>query len=597
MKKYLSILLILSVLSGTLLFFFSCNSNATNDDASEKSEADTIISSLSIVKEGKTDYTLVIPNNASNEVKLAADKLREEIYLLTQVYMPILTDDQVENYKGLSLKLILLGNTCFDESAALIDELSSTTEAYAIDHIGESIVIVSNFDSALIQAVDYYIEELIMKNYDSNSNTLYFEGCYHDGETTFSSAFSLKGINNYSIVYSSKVEGFGAIAEMYRKSLQELTGVSLPIYKDVEKKPAPYEILLGYTDRPISEKYFSGSSRIMTYEVIVEKGNLQIAAGGPYSAKKCLWAMEKELFPFIGHTLKSGSYLSTDLAPVSPALTDGAKLRIMSSNILGDSVSSECVLPVSQRLEIYCGVLLRYLPDAVGVQEADTPWTLQIPTYLDLISKLDGIEYSCILKTHNECEQWEPIIYRSDKYHCNYSEYTPAPYWTTTTHYLRGVSRANFVSRANESLQFAIVNAHWNHTSAEKMYSDATEMAKYVKEIQQKYPDSTVFCTGDFNSHYYETKPLYQLLDDVSGFVCSELAKNNGTLQVPCGCRVHGGHGSMQEGITRPYDSDFIDHVIGVGVFEVLRHDTIINNCTNLMSDHSAIYADVNVPL
>lgn len=408
-------------------------------------------------------------------------------------------------------------------------------------------------------------------------------------------SFSLKNISAYSIVYSTRVEGFDTLAKTYRDAICDLTGCYMPVYKDTEKSETPYEILLGYTNRQLSKKCYADSSRIMTYEVIVENGNMQIAVGGHYSAKKCLADMKKRLFPSTVDSLDNGSYLTTDLAPVSPAITEGADLRIMSSNILAEAASTEYVLPVSQRIEIYCGVLLRYLPDAVGVQEADAPWVEQIPKYLKLIAELDGVEYSYILGKYKGQPQWEPIIYRSDKYRCDFADYTPAPYWSQTTRYLRGVSRAKFTSLSDSSLQIAIVNAHWNHTKPEYMFSDATEMANGVKDLQRRFPTAYIFCTGDFNSHYYETKPLYQLLDDIDGAVCSELARSNGTLMVPSGCRIHGGHQNMVDGVERANDSDFIDHVIGVGSFEVLRHDTIIKNCANVMTDHSAIYADVKL--
>lgn len=605
MKKSLSLLLAAFLLASMVSCLFSCalvDRSLTEETEHEgitppttvpEHQVEDLPKRLSLVEYGLSDYVVVLPDRPSDAVAIAAEKLCDGIYALTGVRIPKWLDVRAKEQQNRSVKYILLGKTCFEESAQLQDELSATSEAYAIDCFGDTVVIASHYDGALIDAVERYLAECTEGNYDTMSNTLYFEGCYFDGETVFPSSFSLKNIADYAIVYTSKLEGFEEIAEMYRDAFERLTGVTLAIYRDTEKPEGPCEILLGYTNRSGFEAYYADSSRVMRYEVIVDKSSLLIAAGGPYSAKKCLYDMEANLFPFIGQTLAKGSYLSVDLAPVAPALTDGAELRLMSSNILAQAAASDNVLPVSQRLEIYCGVLLRYLPDAVGVQEADAPWSAQFPNYLEWIAKLDKVEYTYLLGTHNGRAQWEPILYRSDKYRCDYAEYTPAPYWTDTTRYLRGVSRANFTSLTDETLQFAIVNAHWNHTSSDKMYSDATQMVMFAREIMQKFPQTAVFCTGDFNSHYFESKPLEQLLTSLYGSIASELAKNNGTLQVPCGCRCHGGHGGMAEGVERPYDDDFIDHVIGVGSFEVFRHDTIIKNCTNLMTDHSAIYADI----
>ena len=593
MKKIFGFILIFALVAAGVFCFYSC-AKRDNTEISDTTSAveNGNAEKLAIVKNGSSDYIFVTADNMTVEAEKALTKFVEAIYETTGVTLKTLPQTQAMAKE--SSPIIIFGNTRFAETFELRSSLSPTAEAFAMKESNKNIVITSNYDTALITAVDFYIEELMEKNYDKESNTLYFESCNIEGDDTIPSPFSLKNIEKYSIIYSTKIEGFDTIAKLYQDSLKTLSGVTVPIYKDTEKPAAPYEILIGYTNRPLSEKCFLDSSRVMTYEVVVEKGDLQIAAGGPYSAKKCLYQMETDIFKFMGETLSKGSYLATDLAPVSVKISEGAELRIMTSNILAESAASENVLPVAQRLEMYCGVLLRYLPDAVGVQEADLPWSDQIPNYLSLIAKLDGVEYSCVLEKYNGAPQWEPIIYRSDKFRCDYAAYTPAEYWTNTTRYVRGVSRAKFTSLVDESLEFAIVNAHWNHNSSSRMYTDASQMSQCVYEIQYKYPNAKIFCTGDFNSHYYESKPLTRLLSNISGSLASSIAKDSGTLAVPCGCRVHGGHGSMAEGVERAYDSDFIDHVIGVGKFGVLRHDTIITNCTNLMTDHSAIYADID---
>ena len=52
----------------------------------------------------------------------------------------------------------------------------------------------------------------------------------------------------------------------------------------------------------------------------------------------------------------------------------------------------------------------------------------------------------------------------------------------------------------------------------------------------------------------------------------------------------------MHENIMREVDNSFIDHIICAGgATTVMRHDTIRANGCNILSDHSPIYADIDL--
>ena len=246
MKKLIYILLILLQIAGAAFCLPACRSKQEEPEPTEESTTgapeDT---ALALIKNGASDYVLVIPQNASEKVLLAANQLQEGIQRLTDVSLPILFDQQVANWESRQTKWILIGNTCLAESESLLEELPPILETYAIDCVGDSIVMISRYDDALLNAVAYYLEELMEANYDAESNTLYFEGCYYEGDTVFSAAFSPKNLASYAIVYSTKVEGYDAVAKMYQEAFEAFAGVTLPIYKDYEKPHSPYEILLG----------------------------------------------------------------------------------------------------------------------------------------------------------------------------------------------------------------------------------------------------------------------------------------------------------------------------------------------------------------
>ena len=76
----------------------------------------------------------------------------------------------------------------------------------------------------------------------------------------------------------------------------------------------------------------------MSYEVIAEKGAIQIAAGGAFSAKKCVEDLRNSVLGDGAYLMSAGAQttLSKDLAPEVVAISQGADARIMTLNIMPD---------------------------------------------------------------------------------------------------------------------------------------------------------------------------------------------------------------------------------------------------------------------
>ena len=409
--------------------------------------------------------------------------------------------------------------------------------------------------------------------------------------------FELENIGSYTIVYASDLPGYEHAANILKESIQKYKNCTLPVYRDVDCARMPREILIGRTNRPLSEKYYSdnGAKRIMTFEVIVESGDLQIACGGPYSAKRCIGYLEARLLPEASRTLKNGSYYRTFLTMVGAPLTGGADIRVMSSNVLCDRWCRDAlfnpVLPATFRCEIFAGVLLRYRPDLIGAQELGEVWAGVLPYYLELLEKYYGLSYTYAVGKHNGVVNHEPLIYRSDRLEMLASGFDSMPYWDIDDCFYRGVAYAVLRVREADGKMIGIVNAHWNHTSEELMNTDAAVKAARMNTLMQTYPLVCAFATGDYNSHKFESRCLYRFVRDVNGAIASDKARENGTLLIDGGCRRT--HSTMRDDIIAPFDDEFIDHIVCAGDYEVLRHDTVIYNCTQSMSDHSFIYADI----
>ncbi|MDO8899139.1 MAG: DUF4838 domain-containing protein, partial [Bacteroidales bacterium] len=111
------------------LAVFSCNSNQTNI--------------LTLVKNGKTDYKIIIPTNASPEEVRAADFLKEHLFLISGCDFPVVYTDEPysENY-------ILISKS---------DEIKSA-DGFSVATQGSSITIKGGNNKGCIYGVSYVLE-------------------------------------------------------------------------------------------------------------------------------------------------------------------------------------------------------------------------------------------------------------------------------------------------------------------------------------------------------------------------------------------------------------------------------------------------------
>ena len=430
-----------------------------------------------------------------------------------------------------------------------------------------------------------------------------------------SSEFDVRYIESYTIVYADEPTGLESVANSLCNAIKKATGKTLPVVCDSDSPERIHEILIGPTNRSFSRQCYAESSHIMQYEIQMQKGKLQLVVGGPYSAMKCV-------DQFTAHVLTSGeklregvSYYATELATDSQPLTEGADIRVMSSNVLAYQWGEEDypnVYPVATRAEIYAGVLLRFLPDIVGAQETDNPWMVALPYYLTAMAEKDGVEYTHLLcKVENRGRMvvnFSSILFRSDLYTADASGCDVFEANYQSSYCQRVGSWAKFTSKSDPTLQMVLVNSHWAHETEARILSCVNEEAALVARMKEQYPGVPIFCTADYNSDAtkkprdeadnpnVKTRDQYflQFVDLISGTVASDAAREKGVLITPGGCR--GSASSMGETKLRGVDNNFIDHIVMAGGYaDVLRHDTIRSNGCHVMTDHSPIYADLSL--
>lgn len=398
-------------------------------------------------------------------------------------------------------------------------------------------------------------------------------------------------IKDCAIVYATEPSGYEPSARMLQEAIEGVTGIKPPVCATGEGFEDSFEILIGCTDRPLSQICYAQKDerRLMTFELLSDSRSLQIACGGPHSARLGIEALvdamkRGSLSNFLG--------VKQDLAPESLPLTFGADMRIMSVNVLGECYRRKRDLdryPISsERAEIFAKLLADYTPDLVGVQEMDVNFHEPLVYYFEILKQHYGVEYSIILTHHlnrtNDC----PIIYRSDKYRVIHQRFTPPRYAPADneekypTQYPCGVSDAVFVSLSDPTVRTALISNHWHWEREENSFLpprqqiDAEDLAATVLALERSYPGVRVFSTGDFNNHRFAGKYFEAFLSAIDGVPAELIADANGVHSpglVHAGC--------------------LIDHIVGRrGCFDVLLHRPT-HNRSHVLTDHQPIFADI----
>ena len=546
-----------------------------------------IAETANIIENGVANYAIVYPDACSGVLDTQLISLVSAIQAKTGVRLDMikasLATDPDANY-------ILIGATGFAESEAAVASLKGNEDAYTIEKAGKHIVFAGHFDSSTASAIEYFVLNMLNSGYDATTNTLTLKEYWFDGTLAFPASFDAKNLSLYTIVYSSKTTNAKATAEKIQQRIKETTGKTLEVKRDTGVSESAYEIIIGETNRALSQKCYD-KTYLMEYEFVVEKGQLQIVCGGLYSARMAGYELANLLVDK-DFSFATGAHGRTNLAPKNVAHTAGTDARIMTANILsyGQITSQAMNFPNSdERAEIFAKILVDYTPDFVGVQEMDSTYHKHFNNFLKVIKETYGIEYSIILAKANGATNHSPIIYRSDKYKCDDQKFTPVSYAKNPTkqketgelEYGSGISSAKFTSLTDPTKEIAILSSHWHWekeiaSGTDNQYYDAKEMEAVINEIAAKYPNAKIFSTGDFNSHRYSGKYLRIFLENTDGEIASTIAKKNGVLKP-----------SFQ------HMNQYIDHIIGKkGTFDVLLHQGT-DNCSKTLTDHQPVFADI----
>lgn len=576
MKKTILLLLCLFLLTGC----FSCgNDNSAPPDDTTAKSTEATPKTAQIIIDGQAQYQVVYPEKADKDVKDLVDLFTKKIKEKSGVNLKFKTDSirdgEVHDKNAME---ILVGITNYDESQKVLGSISIND--YAIKIEGNKIVITAHTTAMLQRAVNYFVSTLNDNISTDGNGKVVSLSCtdyvYNGNYPIASITVDGKELRDFRIVYDEKSSAAKNAADSLKNSIAVAYKAILPVVSDASPKTAN-EILIGKTNRPESQKYYSENKiPLVDYKISVSNGNLLFCADGNYSINKAVTAFSEKYLLFAtdkvtidGNMTLASEEGSVDFRP----LTEGANLRIMTANILAKRWGGT---PETMRSEIVQSVLKSYQPDVVGLQEIADEWTSVLK------SAFDG-KYAYIYD-HNidGVQNYTTMIYRQDKF--NVIESGVYYYNTHKKNNIRLVTWAIFENKADAS-RFAVFNTHWSFDSMQVQIKHAEEMSALISRVTSKY-DVPVFCTGDFNA-----KPdtdSYKKFSELSGLQDVRL-----TAAVTVSPEIDGTHNL---GVKDWIGTGNIDHIFASSNIKALKFETIVGYAVVDLSDHCPRYADFILP-
>ncbi len=396
-------------------------------------------------------------------------------------------------------------------------------------------------------------------------------------------------VESYRVVYataddSAKSNVFGA--ELFRDTFEKKSGVSLPIFKDVDFDGEGPAIFVGNDFEIVPLPHPDFACAEMSGAISVLGDNIFFYGGGllsPYLMIKdftdkyfCESAEEEDIS--LSDTTKS--YIDVPDAPLS----EGAEFRAMTYNILVEYPSWNTYLTVEMRSEAFKAVIDVYEPDVVGVQEVSELWDKEF-----LRTICDRYEFVYMNTPDGKFINLSTIIYKPSKFELldkglQYYSYNGP-------NKIRLVTWAILKDRVSGK-QFAFFNTHWCFNKpaindAERK-SHVEENAVIINNVMAFHPDvKYAFSTADYNTpkeHEYSLE-----------FMRNANLVNTFDLALAAGTLKNDNGGCAGFGVSRrnKIGGGHIDNIYVTDNMQVLTYETVVCNATEHVSDHSPKYVDI----
>lgn len=493
MKRFLLILLTITVLLGVVSCKSEHGSNPNEIDSGETNEKNTHILVADL-----PSYSIVYSaDNTGKETMRAIHALRKMIKTRYNVSIK-LVDDLVVKAAEAPKHEILVGVTNRPESktdAKKIDE-------YEIAIRDERLVIIGGSDEATAAAVMQLIDSVCALSKDDayffQESMEYFQGSAYPIEKIM---IGDSEISDYTIVYKKDDKLGLETAEQLQNAILEKAGYALNIMTDTAAKTSACinrKLIIGETLFGIPEGY----SEKAGYFVGKKQNDVYLYAKElPMQMRAIEWITEPLDGAGKGDTLNLNPTLGT------VEVTD-TSIKVMTFNL---KVKNEAA-----RAENVLAAIRRNDPDVLGVQEASDAWVTLLEQGLS--DDYGRVGYG---RNANKTGETTSIFYKKDQFHL--IEWGTK--WMSDTPDVAGSKYADSVyiriftyallERKSDGERFMHVNVHPEDGAAQVKHSVREKQFKVLSTWINQNANVPYIVTGDMNSRP-EFAEFVQLQKDIN---------------------------------------------------------------------------------
>ena len=473
-KRWLSLLLALIMMLCALV---ACGDKG---DGGENSDSEEIAAPLLVANLSK--YSIIVPEGGVSD-ELAIE-LNDLIMLIDErfgVFLGLREDVIIEGTEYVEGQYeILVGETTRKESIEVLNEIEKYDD-YEIKICEDKLVIAGYNEEQLALAVRELIEAITAlpestEHFFNDSMSISYRETYEINKMLIGDT----SISEYTIVYSHGTAG-KKLAAMLSDAIIEKTGYKLEIVSETQASEDGKKILVGDTkfgvpDDAATHGYYVGCDEKNVYLYGVNIPNIY----------KAISYVSDIIDSATGET----ATLDLDLGFV---VASNASITTMTFNVLVSNQTAERKSRVLKMIQ-------KYMPDTLGVQEADKSWMTTLNNELKDTYAYVGVGRNST-NANSDGERCA-IFYRKGKFNLldsgtkwlsdtpdKVSKYSGSTYNRIFTYAL--------LERKSDGKQFMHINTHLDHEASEDV---KLKQAKVITNFIRSYnKDVPIIISGDFN--------------------------------------------------------------------------------------------------
>ncbi|MBQ0101642.1 MAG: metallophosphoesterase [Firmicutes bacterium] len=254
-----------------LILLCSCAGNEGKPKETKETIDDGNEYIAELITSGKCNFELVREEKCEDGTKDAVKKLRDALKEYVTDGSVDTNDDYPASRQDPEKLELLIGNTNRTESTEIADKLGLKYLDYFITVKGKKIIICSQSGAGTLNAVDYFIENLLKKDESGNVTVSSKDSIVHREKYEVENPM-LNGVNiaDYSIVTKKKPNSFDSeCLDLLRRGIAAKTGCLLPVITDTEN--AEHEIVIGEADRDLNNE--------LNVDMYVDEGRYTVKGG------------------------------------------------------------------------------------------------------------------------------------------------------------------------------------------------------------------------------------------------------------------------------------------------------------------------------